>query len=54
MSSGRAKRAELLEGLGRELRHFSDQDVLFSQALADRLGVNLTDFKCLRDRKSVV
>ncbi|MDY7228966.1 MarR family winged helix-turn-helix transcriptional regulator [Hyalangium rubrum] len=47
MSSGRGKRAELMEGLGRELRNFSDQDVLFSQALADRLGINLTDFKCL-------
>lgn len=47
MSSGRAKRAQLLESLVRELRDFSDQDVLFSQALADRLGINLTDFKCL-------
>jgi DNA-binding MarR family transcriptional regulator len=47
VSSGRAKRAKLLEGLGRELRNFSDQDVLFSQVLADRLGMNLTDFKCL-------
>ena len=47
MSSGRGKRAALLESLLRELRDFSDQDVLFSQALAERLGINLTDFKCL-------
>jgi DNA-binding MarR family transcriptional regulator len=47
MSSGRGKRAALLEALLRELRDFSDQDVLFSQALAERLGINLTDFKCL-------
>jgi DNA-binding MarR family transcriptional regulator len=37
----------LLGPLLRELRDFSDQDVLFSHALADRLGINLTDFKCL-------
>lgn len=47
MSSGQGKRAALLESLLRELRDFSDQDVLFSQALAERLGINLTDFKCL-------
>jgi DNA-binding MarR family transcriptional regulator len=47
VSSGRGKRAAVLESLLRELRDFSDQDVLFSQALADRLGMNLTDFKCL-------
>lgn len=47
MSSGQGKRAALLEALQRELRDFSDQDVLFSQALADRLGINLTDLKCL-------
>ncbi len=47
MSRGQGKRAQLLESLLRELRDFSDQDVLFSQALADRLGINLTDFKCL-------
>jgi DNA-binding MarR family transcriptional regulator len=47
VSSRRGRREELLEALGRELRDFSDQDVLFSQALADRLGINLTDFKCL-------
>lgn len=47
VSSGQGKRAALLEALQRELRDFSDQDVLFSQALADRLGINLTDFKCL-------
>lgn len=47
MSSGQERRAVLLESLLRELRDFSDQDVLFSQALAERLGINLTDFKCL-------
>src|SRR4051794_26920350 len=36
-----------MAALQQELRNFSDQDVLFSQALADRLGINLTDFKCL-------
>lgn len=47
MSSRQGQRAALLESLLRELRDFSDQDVLFSQALAERLGINLTDFKCL-------
>ncbi|WP_224372838.1 MarR family winged helix-turn-helix transcriptional regulator [Hyalangium versicolor] len=47
MSSGEGKRSELFEAVRRELRDFSDQDVFFSQALADRLGMTLTDLKCL-------
>lgn len=47
MSSGPGKRAESVEALMRELRHFSDQDVLFNQALAERMGLNLTDLTCL-------
>lgn len=47
MSSGRASRAELLAALIRALRWMSNEDVLFTQALVDRLGLNLTDFICL-------
>ncbi|WP_037583120.1 MarR family winged helix-turn-helix transcriptional regulator [Stigmatella aurantiaca] len=47
MSSRWKGREELLEALSRGIRDFSDQDVLFSQASADRLGLNLTDLKCL-------
>ncbi|MCP3141814.1 MarR family winged helix-turn-helix transcriptional regulator [Pyxidicoccus xibeiensis] len=47
MSSGQAKEEERLEALVRELRDFSDQDFLFSQAMADALGITQTDLKCL-------
>lgn len=40
-------RADLVRQLAERLREFSDRDVLFSQALADRLGLGLTDFKSL-------
>jgi len=45
MSSPSRKRAELIRALTERMRLLSDVDVLFSQALADRLGLNLTDFK---------
>lgn len=45
MSSPSRKRAELVQVLTERMRLLSDVDVLFSQALADRLGINLTDFK---------
>ena len=47
MGGERRARGELLGALGAALRKFSDEDVLYSQAVADRLGVNLTDFKCV-------
>ena len=40
-------RAELLAALDREMRTISAQSVLFSQAAADRLGLNPTDLECL-------
>lgn len=40
-------REDLLEALRRGIGDFSDQDVLFSQANADQMGLNLTDLKCL-------
>ncbi|WP_224250022.1 MarR family winged helix-turn-helix transcriptional regulator [Hyalangium gracile] len=47
MSSVQGARSAMFEAVRRELRDFSDQDILFSQAIADRLGVTLTDLKCL-------
>jgi DNA-binding MarR family transcriptional regulator len=47
MSSGQGKRSESFEAMRRELRDFSDQQILFSQALAERLGITLTDLTCL-------
>jgi DNA-binding MarR family transcriptional regulator len=40
-------RATLLAALDRELRTGSAQSVLFSQAVADALGMNPTDLECL-------
>jgi DNA-binding MarR family transcriptional regulator len=40
-------RAKLLEALEQEMRKTSAQSVLFSQAVADRLGMNSTDLECL-------
>lgn len=38
---------ELMTALNRALREVSGQGVLYSQAAADRLGVNNTDLECL-------
>jgi DNA-binding MarR family transcriptional regulator len=40
-------RDELLAALEREIRKMSAQSVLFSQAVAARLGINSTDLECL-------
>ncbi len=42
-----AGRAALLAALDRAMRLVSAQSVLFSQAAADRLGMNSTDIECL-------
>jgi DNA-binding MarR family transcriptional regulator len=39
-------RAELLDALSREFRQLSAATVMFHQAVADRLGMNVTDHKC--------
>jgi DNA-binding MarR family transcriptional regulator len=41
-----SKRAELLAALNGELRELSTAAILFHQAIADRLGLNITDHKC--------
>ena len=40
------KRSELHAAVGREFRQFSLATILFHQAIADRLGVHVTDHKC--------
>ena len=40
-------RDELLVALDRKTREFSVQAVMFSQAVAGRLGINATDMQCL-------
>jgi DNA-binding MarR family transcriptional regulator len=40
-------RSELLAALGQEFRQFSTATVLFHQAIADRLGMHVTDHRCL-------
>jgi DNA-binding MarR family transcriptional regulator len=47
VSSAGADRAELLGALLAEIRATSAHSVLFSQAVADRLGLNPTDVECL-------
>jgi DNA-binding MarR family transcriptional regulator len=47
VSSEPLERAALVEALERELRAAGAQGVVFSQALADRLGMNPTDLECL-------
>jgi DNA-binding MarR family transcriptional regulator len=39
-------RAELLTALNDEFRQLSTATILFHQAIADRLGMNVTDHKC--------
>jgi DNA-binding MarR family transcriptional regulator len=46
-SSGAAARAELLGGLQLAGRKLSTATIMFHQAVADRLGLNITDHKCL-------
>jgi DNA-binding MarR family transcriptional regulator len=46
MSRGDPERAELLSALNAEFRQLSAATVLFHQAVADRLGMNVTDHKC--------
>jgi DNA-binding MarR family transcriptional regulator len=40
------QRAELLAALNDEFRQLSTATILFHQAIADRLGMNVTDHKC--------
>ncbi len=47
MSSDRVDRAALLGALHLALRQMSARSVLFSQAVAGRLGINPTDLECL-------
>lgn len=47
MSSDSAKRAELLRQLEQAVRQMSTQSVLFSQAVADRLGMSPSDLESL-------
>lgn len=42
-----AKRDELLQTLEREIRQSSALGVVFSEAVASRLGINPTDLECL-------
>jgi DNA-binding MarR family transcriptional regulator len=46
MSTDLADRAELLAALAGEFRELSAATVMFHQAVADRLGMNITDHKC--------
>ncbi len=47
MSSESPERAELLERLVVAGRQLSTATVMFHQAIADRLGLNVTDHKCM-------
>jgi DNA-binding MarR family transcriptional regulator len=48
MSTGsKLSRAELAEALDRAMRDASAKGVLYSQTVADRLGVNSSDLECL-------
>jgi DNA-binding MarR family transcriptional regulator len=46
MSRRVLKRADLLTAMNDEFRHFSTAAIMFHQAIADRLGLNVTDHKC--------
>src|SRR5262249_22761485 len=46
MSREVAKRNELLSALMGEFRQLSAATIMFHQAIADRLGMNVTDHKC--------
>ncbi len=47
MSRELPQRAELLEGLVLAGRQLSTATIMFHQAIADRLGLNVTDHKCM-------
>jgi DNA-binding MarR family transcriptional regulator len=47
MSSKTKRRQELEAALNAAMRDVSGQGVLYSQAVADRLGINSTDLECL-------
>src|SRR5262245_54462886 len=47
MSRALRKRAELLHDLALAGRRLSTATIMFHQAVADRLGLNLTDHKCV-------
>src|SRR5262245_29900394 len=46
MSRGNSERAEVLATLPAEFRQLSVATIMFHQAIADRLGMNVTDHKC--------
>jgi DNA-binding MarR family transcriptional regulator len=46
MSRASGQRAELLAALNDEFRQLSTATILFHQAIADSLGMNVTDHKC--------
>ena len=46
MSTGRGKRAELLERFAQAGREMSYRSVMFQQAIADRLGLSATEMQC--------
>jgi DNA-binding MarR family transcriptional regulator len=47
MSTKSKRRQELEAALNAAMRDVSGQSVLYSQAVADRLGINSTDLECL-------
>lgn len=47
MSRDQREHEELLAALVQAGRHYSAASVLFHQAIADRLGLNVTDLQCL-------
>jgi DNA-binding MarR family transcriptional regulator len=46
MSRDLRDKAELTAAMGAELRELSAATIMFHQAIADRLGMNVTDHKC--------
>ena len=46
MAKDSEQRTELLAGLSDEFRQFSTATILFHQAIADRMGMHVTDHKC--------
>ena len=46
MSPKIEKRSELLAAVGQEFRQLSTANILFHQAIADGLGMHITDHKC--------
>jgi DNA-binding MarR family transcriptional regulator len=47
MSNGRMSRSELIMALNRAMRDASGHGVIYSQVVAERLGINSTDLECL-------